>query len=360
MKLAIIHDYLNQYGGAERVVEAMHELFPEAPVYTSVYDRKKMPASFSKMDIRVSFMQKLPLIRSQSKKYLMFYPRAFQNFDLSGFDVILSSSSSFAKFVRKPSGAFHVCYCYTPTRFLWYYDEYISRENIGGLYKAVLPRLIEKLKGQDLAAAAGVDRYIAISNAVAGRIRDIYQAESEVIFPPVDASNYSAASSNDGSYLIISRLRGYKRIDLAIKAFNAAGRTLRIIGDGEIMGSLKKLAGKNIVFLGSLGEADKRAYLAKCKALVFPGEEDFGITPLEAQACGKPVIAYRAGGAIDTVIEGTTGVFFNQQTEEEVLAAIKKLEGIKWNAEVIRRHSLMFDKAFFKQKLKDFLSKLPL
>ena len=359
MKLAIIHDYLNQYGGAERVVEAMHELFPEAPVYTSVYDRKKMPASFSKMDIRVSFMQRLPFIKSQSKKYLMLYPRAFRSFDLSGFDVILSSSSSFAKFVRKPAGSFHVCYCYTPTRFLWYYDEYIKRENISGLYKMVLPRLIERLKEQDLSAAAGVDRYIAISNAVALRIRDIYQADSEVIFPPVDASEYSAVSANDGSYLIISRLRGYKRIDLAVKAFNRTGKTLRIIGDGEIIGNLKKVAGNNIEFLGRLDETGKRAYLAKCKALVFPGEEDFGITPLEAQACGKPVIAYRSGGAIDTVIEGTTGVFFNEQTEEEVLTAINRLEGMKWNAEVIRNHSLMFDKAFFKQKLKDFLSKLP-
>jgi len=359
VKPAIIHDYLNQYGGAERVVEAMHELFPNAPVYTSVYDKEKMPESFSRMDIRVSFMQKLPFIKSQSKKYLMLYPHAFRSFNLSGFDVILSSSSSFAKFVVKPKGAMHVCYCYTPTRFLWYYDEYVERENIGALYKTVLPRLIENLKKQDLDAAAGVDRYIAISNAISLRIRDIYQADSEVIFPPVDASEYSAVSANDGSYLIISRLRGYKRIDLAVKAFNRTGKTLRIIGDGEIIGNLKKVAGNNIEFLGRLDETGKRAYLAKCKALVFPGEEDFGITPLEAQACGKPVIAYRSGGAIDTVIEGTTGVFFNEQTEEEVLTAINRLEGMKWNAEVIRNHSLLFDKAFFKQKLKDFFSKLP-
>ncbi|OGF52461.1 MAG: hypothetical protein A2044_02575 [Candidatus Firestonebacteria bacterium GWA2_43_8] len=358
MKIAIIHDYLTQYGGAERVVETLHEMFPEAPVYTSIYLPEVMPEVFKKMDIRTSHMQKYPFIKNHSKKYLLSYFKAFETFDLSEYDLILSSSSSFAKGVKKKEGAVHICYCYTPTRFIWRYADYVKREGLNRLILMVLPAMIKHLKKKDLEAVKGVDFFIAISNVVAERIRTDYNRYSVVIFPPVNIITKNKALSTkrmEDYYLIVSRLRGYKRIDLAIKAFNELGFPLKIVGDGDLKGELKKLAGPNVEFLGRLSDLEINKLYADAKAVIFPGEEDFGLVPLEAQAYGTPVIAFGAGGALDTVVEGKTGLFFCPQTEEELIKAVRAFEKKEWNKEEIIANAERFSKERFKKELEDFI-----
>jgi len=357
MKLAIVHDYLNQYGGAERVLESFHEIFPDAPIYTSFYIPESTFPSFKNGDIRTSFMQRLPGINRHFKKYLLFYPRAFEQFDLRAYDVILSSSSAFAKGVRIPSGTCHICYCYNPMRFVWRYDDYIKREKINPLFMSLLPLLIKRLKRWDVKVNKRVHFFIAISNNIAERIKIFYNRESIVIYPPIDVESFELLKEDAGFYLIVSRLRQYKRIDIAVKAFNKLGYKLKIIGEGSDRKNLEKMAMNNIEFLGRQNDEMLKEYYGKCRALVFPGEEDFGITPLEAQACGKPVIAYGRGGALETIIDGITGVFFKEQTVESLIEAIKRFEKIKdsFNSERIRENALRFDKEIFKRKIKAFI-----
>jgi len=356
MKIAIIHDYLNQYGGGERVVEVLHEIYPEAPVFTSIFDKAKMPESFAKMNIQSSFLQKIPGAGKYAKFLLPLYPCAFKKFKLENYDVILSSSSSFAKGIRKKD-ALHICYCYTPTRFLWRYKEYVEKENFSKAVLLVLPFLIALLKRGDLKAAAGVDRFIAISQAVARRIKDVYHRESVIIYPPVNTGYYSVSGSEGSYYLVVSRLRGYKRIDLAVAAFTSLKLPLVIAGSGDMESELRKKAGPNIKFAGRLSDAELKELYKNCKAVIFPGEEDFGIVPLEAQAAGKPVIAFKSGGALDTIIDGKTGVFFETQTVSSLSEAVSKLESITFNSEEIRKNALRFDKGIFKIKLKEYIEK---
>lgn len=355
MKIAIVHDYLSQYGGAERVVEVLHEMFPEAPIFTSIFLPGVMPEVFKKMDIRTSNMQKYPFIKKHSKKYLLSYFRAFKKFDLSGYDLILSSSSSFAKGVKKKDGAVHICYCYTPTRFIWRYEDYVKREGFNRFLLLFLPLIIKYLKKKDLESIKGVDHFIAISTAVAGRIKECYGRNSVVIYPPVNTHNYEISGVVKDYYLIVSRLRGYKRIDLAIKAFNTLGLPLKIVGDGDLAAQLKSIAGPNIEFLGKLTDLQIKKLYAEARAVVFPGEEDFGIVPLEAQASGRPVIAFGAGGAKETVIAGKTGIFFDFQTEEELIGAVKACEQKVWNSAEIRANAERFSVNKFKEALSRYV-----
>jgi len=356
VKLAIVHDYLNQYGGAERVVEALHEAFPNAPIYTSIYLPKRMPESFQKMDIRTSFMQKLPFLMKHFKKYLMLYPKAFKSFDLSNYDVILSSSSAFAKGINKPSRSLHVCYCYTPMRFAWRYDDYIKGEKFGFITKNILKFFIKRLKEWDIRTNKSVDHFIGISKYISERIKNIYDRESVVIYPPVETMKYNPSAEISDYYLIVSRLNPYKKIEVAIKAFNKLGYPLTIIGGGPYKRHLMSIAGNNIEFTGKLSDNELSENYSKCKALIFPGEEDFGIVPVEAQAAGRPVIAYRSGGAVETVIENETGVFFNEQTEDSIVDAVRKFENMNFNSERIRQNARNFDKEIFKEKIKKYVS----
>jgi glycosyltransferase involved in cell wall biosynthesis len=357
MRIAIVHDFLNQFGGAERVVSALNEVYPEAPIYTSIYDESRLPAYFKTMDIRTSFMQKLPLISRWFKAYFMLYPLAFESFDLAEYDVILSSSSAYAKGIKKRPGQLHICYCYTPPRFIWRYENYIEGEGLAGWLKRLLPFLLEPIKQWDLATSRRVDCFVAISREVARRVREIYGRESDIIYPPVETAFFQPSAVDRDYYLVVSRLNHYKRVDLVVEAFNRLGLPLKIIGDGPARQRLERQAGPHIEFLGRRPDAEVKRSLAECRALIFPGEEDFGIVPLEANAAGRPVIAYRAGGARETVIDGKTGIFFGEQTPAALVAAVERFKFAVFDKGAIRRHALQFDKNVFKKKIESFVRK---
>ena len=357
MRLAIVHDFLNQFGGAERCIAALHELYPEAPVYTSICDLRRLPEVFQRMDIRTSFMQRLPLASSFHKYYFMFYPLAFERFDLSEYDVILSSSSAYAKGVRKRPGQLHICYCYTPARFLWRYEDYVSRENLAPLFKQVLPFLLEPLKKWDLESSRGVDNFISISGAVAERVRRIYGRQSDIIYPPVETDYFRPANLDGDYYLIVSRLVPYKRLDLAVAAFNELDLPLKIVGGGPARARLERQARPNVEFLGRLPDEEVKRLLAGCRALVFPGEEDFGIVPLEALAAGRPVIAFRAGGAAETLRDGETGVFFDEAAPRSLVNAVNRFKFLAFDKDKLRAQALKFDKRVFQAKIDKFIRK---
>lgn len=355
MKLALVHDYLNQRGGAEKVVEVFHQIYPASPIYTSIYLPDKMPVVFKEMDIRTSFMQRLPFLGNHFKKYLLLYPYSFESFDLSDYDVVLSSSSAWAKGVITEPQTCHICYCYTPMRWVWNYDEYVQREDFGWLTRKTLPLAIRRLEKWDRETINRVNHYIAISQNVAERIKKLYGREAEVIYPPVETERFSISNEIEDYYLIVSRLNTYKRIDLVIEVFNDLKKPLKIIGDGPYRRALQKMAKKNIEFLGKVSDEELAEYYSKCRALIFPGEEDLGIAPVEAQAAGRPVIAYGQGGALETVIEEETGLFFREQTTKALKQAIKNFERLSLDSQLIRRNAQKFDKAIFMKRIKNFI-----
>src|SRR5215469_2065842 len=288
MKVAIAHDYLNQMGGAERVVLAFHEIFPDAPIYTSIYDPGRVDAAFQQMNIRTSFMQKLPLVKKHHQPFLPLYPFAMERLDLRGYDLVLSSSSAFGKGVITRPETMHICYCHTPMRWCWNYDEYVEREHLGKFARSILPLLMTRLRMWDQITATRVDHFIANSPVVVERIRKYYRREAAYIPPPVEASRFpfDPTTEPENYFLILSRLVPYKRIDLAIEACNQLQLPLVIIGGGRDLERLKRMAGPTIRFLGKLSDEEVLHYYTHCRAFIFPGEEDFGVTPLEAQVCG--------------------------------------------------------------------------
>ncbi len=357
MKVALVHDYLNQMGGAERVVMAFHDIFPDAPIYTSIYDPKRVDPAFRQMDVRTSFMQKFPLVTKHHQPYLPFYPFAMESLDLRGYDLVLSSSSAFGKGVITRPETLHICYCHTPMRWCWAYDEYVEREQLGTVARKVLPLLITGLRIWDQTSAMRVDHFIANSPVVAERIQKYYRRDAIVIAPPVETSRFpfDPATQPEDYFLIISRLVPYKRIDLAIEACNRLQLPLVIIGSGRDEARLKKLAGPTIRFMGRLSDQAILHYYAHCRAFLFPGEEDFGITPLEAQASGRPVIAYGVGGALASVIDGITGTFFHDQTIDSLASALATFNEDAFDSQVIRDHALEFDKPLFNRRIVQFI-----
>ena len=357
MKVALVHDYLNQMGGAERVVLALHELFPEAPLYTSIYDPRRVDPAFQKIDIRTSFMQKFPFVMKHHQPYLPFYPFAMESLDLRGYDLVLSSSSAFGKGVITKPETMHICYCHTPMRWCWNYREYVEREQLGGMARRVLPFLITGLRVWDQTSAMRVDHFIANSPVVAERIAKYYRREAVVIPPPVEAQRFpfDPATQLEDYFLIVSRLIPYKRIDLAIEACNRLQLPLVIIGSGRDEARLRRLAGPTIRFTGRLSDEEVLHYYTHCRAFLFPGEEDFGITPLEAQAAGRPVIAYGAGGALASVVEGVTGLFFREQTAESLAATLTAFDERQFDPQTIRNHALEFDLPRFHRRVLQFI-----
>jgi glycosyltransferase involved in cell wall biosynthesis len=357
MKVALVHDYLNQMGGAERVLMALHEIFPAAPIYTSIYAPEHVDAAFQRMDIRTSFMQKFPLVTKHHQPYLPFYPFAMERLDLRGYDFVLSSSSAFAKGVITRPETMHICYCHTPMRWCWNYSEYVEREQLGRVARSVLPFLITGLRIWDQTSAMRVDHFIANSPVVAERIKKYYRREAVVIPPPVEANRFPFDPSSvlEDYFLIVSRLVPYKRVDLAIEACNRLQLPLVIIGGGRDLEPLRRLAGPTIRFLGHLSDTEVLHYYTHCRALLFPGEEDFGITPLEAQAAGRPVIAYGAGGALASVIDGVTGKFFHEQTVESLATVLATFNEQKFSPESIRNHALEFDTPRFQRRILQFI-----
>jgi glycosyltransferase involved in cell wall biosynthesis len=282
-------------------------------------------------------------------------PIAAEQFDLSEFDVVISSSHACAKGVITRPETLHICYCYTPMRYAWFlYHEYMKLEKISGVKKYLIPPIMNYLRMWDRLAADRVDEFVAISNGVRHRIRKYYRRDSAIIFPPVDTGYYIPAEQTDDYYLVVSRLVPYKRVDLAVEAFNVLGLPLVVIGDGPEREKLEKMAKSNIKIMGRLSDEDTRKYYARCKAFVFPGEEDFGITPVEAQAAGRPVIAYGAGGTLDTIIKGETGEFFYPQTAEALIAIVRKSVDCSYDANKIRQHAITFDTKIFKQRFYEF------
>ncbi|MDP4145739.1 MAG: glycosyltransferase family 4 protein [Bacillota bacterium] len=357
MRMALVHDWLTNMGGAERVVINFKELFPEAPIYTTLYNADKLDEALKNIDVRTSFLQSEKNLKRGHQKLLPFMPMAFESFDLNEYDVILSSSSSCAKGVVTNPDTMHVCYCHTPMRYAWeYYYEYANEWGLNKIKGKLLKYVMNYIRVWDRVSADRVDYFIANSENVAKRIWKHYRKESVVIHPPVRCNLFNVSNIDEDYFLILSRLVPYKRIDLAVKAFNELGLPLVIIGDGPERQRLESMANNNIKFLGRQPDEVIKDYYSKCRAFIFPGEEDFGITPLEAQASGRPVIAYGKGGALETVIDGETGVFFKEQTIEELIVAIKKFEDIEFDKQTIRKHAEEFDEEIFKAKISNFIN----
>lgn len=354
-RIALVHDYFIQMGGAERVAEAMHDSFPFAPMYTTVALPRSLPGRLRAADIRTSPLQRLPAMDRKFRHYFMLYPWAVEHFDLSPYDLIFSSSSGYAKGVHRRRNAIHVCYCHTPMRWVWRYDDYVARERFGKGIRALLPLALWGLRKWDLRAAQQPNYYIANSKLVAQRIRQIYGREAHVIPPPIDVNRFHMSNDIEDYYLVLSRLMPYKRIDLAIEASKRMNRRLIIIGDGPDRARLEKLADDRIEFLGRQPDQIVNYYAARCRALLFPGEEDFGMAPLEANAAGRPVIAYRGGGAVETIEEGKTGMFFDQPDSRALSTAIERFESMVWSQILLRRHAEKFDRNVFAFRVLQFL-----
>ncbi|MBI2841767.1 MAG: glycosyltransferase [Armatimonadetes bacterium] len=358
MKVAIVHDYLNQMGGAEKVVEVFHDMFPSSPIFTSVYIPEAVSERFREADIRTSFVQNLPLVRKLARHYLASYPYAFELFDFSGYDVVLSSSSAFAKGIITGPDTCHICYCHTPMRFAWDYHAYIERERFSAPVRFVLPYVVHRVRRWDEITANRVDHYIANSHEVERRIRKYYRRNARVISPPAETHRFRVTEQDDGYFVIISRLLAYKRLDIAIEAANMLHVPLKIVGTGRDEKRLKSLAGPTVEFVGRLVDGELVDCLQRSRALIFPGREDFGIVPVEAMACGKPVIAYGRGGALDTVIDGVTGVLFDDQTPDSLAEAIRLFRPDDFDPYTIRRHAEAFDVSVFHRKMMDFIEEM--
>ncbi len=356
MKVAIVHDWLNQMGGAEYVLEVIHELFPEAPIYTSIYWRERMPPAYRQWDIRTSFLDRWPLVKKNHQPFLPFYPLAFEQFDLSGYDLVISIKSGFCHGVITPPTTRHLCYCLTTTRYLWSYAHYRAREGIGRVADWVLRPFLTYLRLWDRAAADRVDAFASISRAVQARVAKYYRRESVIIHPPVAVEHFTPGQEPPGDYyLIVSRLIPYKRIDLAVRAFNDLRLPLIVVGDGRDRDQLRSLAGPTVEFRGRVDNDELLHLYRRCRAFIFPGEEDFGIAPVEAMACGRPVVAYAAGGALDTVQEGLTGTFFREATPSALAEAVRRCNDMRFDPSAIRAHAEQFQPARFKAEFMRFV-----
>lgn len=356
MKVAIVHDWLNQLGGAEGVLETLVDMFPGAPIYTTIYWRDGMPAHYRGWDIRPTWLNHAPFIYRHHQPYLPLYPLAVQTMDLRGYDVILSNKSGFCHGVRTRPEQLHIDYCLTPTRYVWDYVSYAAREDFGRMLGLILRPIVRGLQNWDRRAADGVDYFVAISREVQARIARFYGRESTIIYPPVNTNRYWPSSASPGDYfLVVSRLIPYKRIDLAIQACNQLGLPLVIVGEGRHRAALEAMAGPTVNFLGRVPDEELNQLLARCRAFIFPGCEDFGIAPVEAQAAGRPVIAYAGGGALDTLVEGKTGLFFHEQTPAALAATLRRFDKCDFDPAVIRRNAERFSMDRFKGKLLAFV-----
>ncbi len=356
MRIAMVHDWLNQRGGAEDVLNALNDIFPSTPIYTSIYEPKQVGPEFQKMDIHVSWADKLPRIHVKHQLYLLVYPFVFNQFDFSDYDLVFSNKSGFCHGVRTSADTTHICYCLTPTRYVWDLESYLEQERFHPFMSLLLKPLVKLMQKWDRKAADGVDYFIAISTEVQKRISRIYERKSVIIFPPVDTNRFVLAEGQGSYFLVVSRLIPYKRIDLAVEACTKLGVPLKIAGEGRDRDRLEDLAGDNVEFLGRVSDEDLPTLMAGCKALLFPGLEDFGITPLQAMASGRPVIAFAGGGALDYVREGETGNLISHQTVDAFMEGIDRFGSYKFNYLSIRQFALKFDQSVFEHKIREFVA----
>jgi len=350
MRVAIVHDFLMQMGGAEKVVEVLHDMYPDAPIYTSAYDAYAMPAYYRTWDIRTSFMQKLPFKRKTHRAALPLYPMAFESFNFSGYDVVISSSSAFAKGIITGPQTKHISYTHAPMRYAWTPWSYTKGEKTGPMRTLLAPTL-HYLRTWDCLAIDRVDRFVANSTAVADRIRKYYRRGCEVVYPPVETKRFGIAEEVGDYHIMVSRAIPYKRLDLAVDAFTRMNRPLKIVGTGRQMNELKARAGSCVEFLGHVDDVELPKLVAGARAYIMPGEEDFGIAPVEANACGRPVIAYAAGGALDTQLDGVTGVLFTVQSVEALCTAVERCNRIDFDPNYIKDHASRFDTEAFKRNM---------
>jgi glycosyltransferase involved in cell wall biosynthesis len=359
MKVAIVHYWLVGMRGGERVIEALCDLYPQADIFTHVYVPDMISEKIRKHKIIPSFINSLPRAPRMYKTYLPLMPMALEHFDLRGYDLIISSESGPAKGVLAPADAVHVCYCHTPMRYIWnMYHDY--RDGAGWLTRAMMPMVSHYLRMWDVTSAHRVDSFVANSATVAARIRRYYGVSADVIYPPVDIEAFQVAESTKigDFYLMVGELVSYKRPDLAVEAFNKMGAKLVVIGGGEMLDELRRIAGPTVSILGQQPFEVLRDHYARCQALVFPGEEDFGMVPVEAMASGRPVIAFGRGGAMETVVDGETGIFFGEQSVEAIAAAIKRFRNFTVDSTKISEHARKFGTDHFLAKFKKHVDSL--
>ncbi len=354
----MVHDHLTQDGGAERVLRVFREIFPEAPLYALVYDKKKMGAEFDGKNIKTSFIQKIPGGVKNFKWFLPLMPLATEKHELDTYDVVLSNSSALSKGVITRPDSLHICYCHTPTRYLWTDTHlYIKELAHGSLVKKAVSLMLPKLRMWDRMAAERVDKFVANSKTVQKRISKYYGRESDVLYPPVDVSGFKIFPVQENYYLAGGRLVPYKRFDLVVRAFNKLGIPLKIFGEGPELEKLKAMAKPNIEFLGKVSDEKKKELYGKCLAFIHPQEEDFGLMVVEAMAAGRPVIAYAKGGATETVVEEKTGKFFPDQSWESLAHTIIRFKPEEYRPEEIRAHAAQFDTNEFKNKIRDYIER---
>jgi glycosyltransferase involved in cell wall biosynthesis len=361
--VALVHDWLTGQRGGEKVLEIFTEIFPDAPIYTLFHFPGSQSEKIEQKAIHTSFLQKMPFLKRKYRSYLIFYPLAVELFDLQDYDFVISSSHCVAKGAIPSPESLHICYVHSPVRYAWnQYFAYFSPEKLGLFSRLLIPPVIHRLRQWDVASTSRVDHFVANSKTVAKRIFRYYRREAEVIHPPVDTEFFQPHSKQGEYFLVVSALVPYKRIDLALEVFNRSGWKLKIAGDGPNYRELKKRAKSNVEFLGFLSPPDLLHVYQGAKALLMPGEEDFGINSLEAQACGIPVVAYGRGGATETVLPGETGLFFSELSAESLQGALDKFQTIAFNKANIRDNAMKFSRevfrenasAFFRAKWQDF------
>jgi glycosyltransferase involved in cell wall biosynthesis len=357
-KIALFQDYLAQMGGAERVTEALHQTLPEADLYTTFAIPEKLSPYLREAHPKTTWMQLLPAKSKLYRHYFMLYPFAIETTHLDAYDLIVSSCCGYSKGLTRRQGAVHVCYCHNPMRWVWRFQDYMAREKFGNVTKAALDFMVKRLKSWETRAASRPDYYIANSHIVAERLKSAFGVEAEVIEPPIVTARFKPRRNTEDYYLILSRLVPYKRIDLAIEACTKTGRRLMVIGDGPDRSRLESFAGPTVKFLGRQPDVVVNRYAGRCRALIFPGEEDFGMAPLEINAAGRPVVAYGAGGATETVIENLNGVLFYEQSTESLIQALEKYESQTWDSSAIRRNAQRYDMSVFQERLLHFLGQV--
>ncbi len=359
MKIALVHDYLVQHGGAERVLECFCELFPYAPIYTLIYDKDVMGETFANVTIHTSSLQKVPFSRKRHRFFPLLMPMAIEEFDFSQFDIVLSDSSSFAKSVITRPETLHISYVHTPMRYAWDDCQKYTRDfGLPKMIEKIVPFVMNGVRLWDRVSSDRVDAYIANSHFVAQRIKKYYNKKATVIHPPVNVAHfYVDENAQKDYYLMVGRLIAYKRHDIAVDAFNELGLPLKIIGRGPELASLKKRAKSNIEFLGRVDDDELARYYAGAKAFIFPQEEDFGIVAIEALASGRPLIAYRGGDIVEHVEEGKSGIFFDKQTARDLIDAVNSFSQYDFDSHYIREQVQRFDREVFKRKMKDYVEK---
>jgi glycosyltransferase involved in cell wall biosynthesis len=360
-RIALVHDWLTGMRGGEKVLDVLCELFPDATVFTLLHNEGVMSPTIERMKIKTSFIQHLPMKSTKYRNYLPLMPLAIDSLNLSGYDLVISTSSAVAKGVIPKDSTKHICYCHSPMRYVWdQYGEYFGKGRAGFATSVVMALVAPYLRRWDVRTCSRVHYFIANSHNVAERISRFYHRTSDVIYPPVSTDQFTVSEKDDGYYLIVSALVPYKRVDLAIEAFNKCSEKFIIVGSGPERKKLEKVANKNIEFLGwQSGESLAKLY-AGCRALIFPGVEDFGIVPLEAMASGKPVVAFGEGGALETVVSdgvSPTGIFFYESTVEALNTAIKSLSRMKFDPYAISRHAEKFDRTIFKQLMIEYIAR---